>query len=550
MTSIIAFFILIGVLITVHEFGHFAVAKMCGVKCEVFSIGFGRPIIKFQRGETEYRLAWIPLGGYVRMLGQEPQENRDAADVGRSLMDKSPLIRILIYAAGPGMNLLLPFILIVPFIALSDQTAQVPSSDVGAVDSSMPAYEAGLRGGDKITRLDGQPVHAFWQIKERLSQYQPEQGTVKLGIERAGHDLINLEIKPRAIQSKHEFLGFEQTNYLIGYQVDALDSNIAITSQNSAAFKAGLRTFDRIISINGQQTRRYTDVIRAFSSLATGKRVQVVYERLTTPFYKDVPILKRKVQGTVDYVADGNSLGLFHASLCVSSVDPDGPARFLKRGDCLLSVDGQAYSLGTFLRSKLNDDPKRPKKITWLRNGVQMDNQIQFKKEIQQHPLAGDFPVWIQGFTLARQTMIPAQLTESQDRWTHGWFRAKTDVPREIEVTARSISGMFTGQVSPTQLGGPLTIFHLAGSAAEAGFDRFLRLMVLLSLSIGLFNLVPVPALDGGQILIASIEMVTRKPLPEKAQLVLHQIGVFLILALIIFALSNDAIRTWRLSNS
>ncbi|MBV70022.1 MAG: hypothetical protein CMH52_01610, partial [Myxococcales bacterium] len=262
------------------------------------------------------------------------------------------------------------------------------------------------------------------------------------------------------------------------------------------------------------------------------------------------PILKRKVQGTVDYVADGNSLGLFHASLCVSSVDPDGPARFLKRGDCLLSVDGQAYSLGTFLRSKLNDDPKRPKKITWLRNGIQMDNRIQFKKEIQLHPLAGDFPVWIQGFTLARQTMIPAQLTESQDRWTHGWFRAKTDVPREIEVTARSISGMFTGQVSPTQLGGPLTIFHLAGSAAEAGFDRFLRLMVLLSLSIGLFNLVPVPALDGGQILIASIEMVTRKPLPEKAQLVLHQIGVFLILALIIFALSNDAIRTWRLSNS
>ena len=92
-----------------------------------------------------------------------------------------------------------------------------------------------------------------------------------------------------------------------------------------------------------------------------------------------------------------------------------------------------------------------------------MENRIQFKREIQQHPLAGDVPIWIQGFTLARQTMIPAKLTESQDRWSHGWFRAKTDVPREIEVTARSISGMFTGQVSPTQLGGPLTIFHLAG---------------------------------------------------------------------------------------
>ena len=109
---------------------------------------------------------------------------------------------------------------------------------------------------------------------------------------------------------------------------------------------------------------------------------------------------------------------------------------------------------------------------------------------------------------------------------------------------------MFTGQVSPTQLGGPLTIFHLAGSAAQAGLDRYLKLMVLLSLSIGIFNLLPVPALDGGQMMIAGIEMITRRPLPERAQLALHQIGVFLILALIIFALSNDAIRTWRLSNS
>ena len=116
VTSMIAFLVLIGVLITVHEFGHFAVAKLFGVKCEVFSIGFGRPLISFHRGETEYRLAWIPLGGYVRMLGQEPVEETNPDNVGRSLNDKSPFVRILIYAAGPAMNLLLPFAIIVPLL--------------------------------------------------------------------------------------------------------------------------------------------------------------------------------------------------------------------------------------------------------------------------------------------------------------------------------------------------------------------------------------------------------------------------------------------------
>ena len=143
----------------------------------------------------------------------------------------------------------------------------------------MPAYQAGLRGGDKITLITANRP-CIWQIKERLSA-KPEQGAVKLGVERAGQGPINFEIQPRAIQRKHELLGFEQTDYLIGYQVDALDANIAVTSQQSAAYRAGLRTFDRILSVDGQETRRYTDVIR-FSALESGQRVQVHYERLTT----------------------------------------------------------------------------------------------------------------------------------------------------------------------------------------------------------------------------------------------------------------------------
>ena len=158
----LAFIVLIGVLITVHEFGHFAVAKLCGVKVEMFSIGFGKPIIKVVRGETEYRIAWLPFGGYVKLLGQIPGEAvTDAADEGRSLQDKGPFQRILIYAAGPAMNLILPFAIIVPFVTLADRYAKVEGSQVGALDQSMPAWMAGLREGDMITAIDGESVRTF-----------------------------------------------------------------------------------------------------------------------------------------------------------------------------------------------------------------------------------------------------------------------------------------------------------------------------------------------------------------------------------------------------
>ena len=163
--------------------------------------------------------------------------------------------------------------------------------------------------------------------------------------------------------------------------------------------------------------------------------------------------------------------------------------------------------------------------------------------------MPGEVQLWRLGFSMPRQSLIPAPKVQSEERLAHGWYEATTQVPKEIEVTLRTIGGMVSGNVSPTQLSGPLTIFHLAGSHARAGLDQFLRLMVLLSLSIGLFNLLPIPLLDGGHILVASVEMITRRPMPERMQAGLQYVGLVLILALLLFALGNDAVRTWRLTN-
>ena len=192
MTGLIAFLVLIGILIAVHEFGHFIVAKAFGVKVEAFSLGFGQPLVKFQYGETEIQDLLIPLGGYVRMLGQgdyELDEEKPSvvaeADKGRSINEQTPWVRILIYAAGPAMNLLLPFFIITPFIALSSTYKEVPDNTIGAVDASMPAGKAGLVAGDRIIAINGESVETFWQVRKLIGNYEPASNGLKLTIKRS-----------------------------------------------------------------------------------------------------------------------------------------------------------------------------------------------------------------------------------------------------------------------------------------------------------------------------------------------------------------------------
>jgi len=550
MIDILAFILLIGVLITVHEFGHYAVAKLCGVKVEVFSIGFGSSLIQFKRGDTEYRIAWIPLGGYVRLLGMDPDNKVAPEDVGRSLNDRGPFIRILIFAAGPAMNLLLPFAIIIPTVALSGSYENVRSSMVGSIDQSMPGYKAGLRAGDRIVSMDDQSVDTFWQVRRHLDAYSPEQGPIQVGVERAGSDKHTFAIVPQATKRTDTFLDFSEEDYLLGYQPFFVDTTIGIIDPKSPAARAGLKTLDIIHRVNGIEVKNFVELIAQLEAVPAGQTVSVEGERKGQSLLDDLELIRARDTFTVRYTGGqpGDALGLVHGGVCVASVNPDGPAQFLKRGDCLVSVDGQAHNLGGLIHRRLNNDPGVAKTLEWVRDGTRMSGTLLRQKGTFMDPMAGEVPYWTLGFSLAPQIMLDIDFVEHSDNWSHGWFQARTQVPREISMTLKSITGMFTGAVSPTQLGGPLTIFHLAGQHAKAGLSEYLRLMVLLSLSIGLFNLLPIPLLDGGQILVATVELVTRKPLPEKVQMALQSLGVFLILALILFALGNDAIRTWRIS--
>lgn len=557
MIGVLGALVMIGVLITVHEFGHFVVAKLTGVKVEVFSIGFGSPIVRGRWGETEYRIAWVPVGGYVRLLGHDPTDTPDPADAGRSLYDKPPIVRILISAAGPLMNILLPLAIIPPLVWLSSSYDQVPDNQIGGLDQGMPAYTAGLREGDAIVEIDGEPIGAFWQIKREIDAYDADDGPLAITVERPGEGRRQFEVTPTARTRTDPLLGFTSTEYFIGYMPAFLSNLVAITDPAGSLARAGVRTFDRVLRVDGEETPRYVDVERALAALAPGQTVPLTIAR-DAPLIGDgaalgdrFPFLQRVEALTLDYTAPaaGQPPGMRTANTCIQTLDPDHPAaKVLRVGDCLLAVDGRAQSLGAFLGRELYNAPEVAKTVTVLRDGQPIEVSLAREQVTLHDPFSGDQTVWLPGFTFpaGQVAVVPAPETPNADRLAHGWYEARTNLARGFEQTLRVIGGLFTASVPANQLGGPLSIFYVAGESARRGIEDYIAMMVMLSLGIGLFNLLPVPLLDGGHILVAGVEMITRRPPSEATRVKLMYVGLALILGLFIFATFNDITRMIR----
>ena len=433
MLELLAGILLIGVLVTVHEFGHFIVAKMAGVKVEVFSIGFGAPIVKTTWGETEYRIAWLPIGGYVRLLGMDPADQAEPQDIGRSLYDKKPLTRIAIYAAGPAMNIVLPLMIVAPFVWFATQYDEVVNNRIGALDYSMPAYESGLREGDLIVEMDGEPIGAFWQISRHIDGYGPDQGAIAVTVDRPGEGRKTFEVTPREERYTNPLLGYTTTDYKIGYMPAALASDVAVTDPAGPAARAGLRTFDRVVAVGGDETPRYVDVVERLLTLEPGQSTTLKVERdlpleagagaqsLTARF----GFLQRMQTLELTYTAPvAGKPGIGPASTCVRTVQPDHPAAaVLRPGDCLLSVDGQRQSLGAFLMRRLTTEPERAKQVVLLRDGVEHSVELKQVEVTIKDPLAGEYTQWQMGFTVPfERGLVPAGKVANDDRVAHGWY--------------------------------------------------------------------------------------------------------------------------------
>ena len=353
MLNLLYFVIVLSILIVAHEFGHFLVARLAGVKVLTFSLGFGKKLLRFKKGETEYAVSAVPLGGYVKMLGESAEDVVTEEDASRSYSNKPPLVRILIAFSGPFFNILLALAVFF-VIFLTGYPVPSTSTEIGQVMTGEPAYDAGLKPGDVVTRINDREVHKWTELQKIVSSsdFHP----LKFEIDRQGRSIV-VWITPKLRDEKNVF------GEIVGKM--------------------------RLIGV--------------------------------------------------------------------------APASEMKRE----SLTGAAS-------------------------------------------------------------------------------KAVTDTYNLTELTVVGIGKLIKGSISAKNVGGPILIFQQAGERAKAGKSSFLFFLALISVNLGIVNLLPIPVLDGGHIFFSLIELIVRRKIPVRAIDVAQKVGVGILVCIMVLATFNDVMRIFH----
>lgn len=429
--SLFAFFVVILILVAVHEYGHYAAARACGVRVMRFSIGFGRPLVKHvdARG-TEWVLGWLPLGGYVRMLQTDDDEFSEG-DESQTFNRTTAPRRIIIAIAGPLANLVLAAVALWGVLLLGSEQ---PYAVTGEIEPDSIADRAGLKEGLLIVAVDGRDTPTPAKVGAGIIRRIGDEGelviaTGRLGRPDAPRRDYRLDISEwsadEAQTSPFESLG-------IGFSGKFIVGSVVA---ESPAMRAGIREFDRILAVDGQPLNSVTETIDAIAARPG----------------ESVPI----------------------------RIDRAGESR-----DILVQLASQAGGRGIL--------------------GVQLARQ-----HVRFGPLEA----------------VPVALSE-----TYEYSGLLIDM----------IGKLFTRQVDTSGVGGPVAIATVVRDSARLGATYFLQILALLSINLFLINLLPFPLLDGGHVLMASVEGVTRRPLPSSVQLVASVVGIAFIALLMGIAIYND----------
>jgi regulator of sigma E protease len=536
---------LLGVLILAHELGHFLVAKLFGVKVLRFSLGFGPKLFSFKVGATEYRLSLFPLGGYVRLVGEEASEPVADKDREHALFTKPLWQRFAIVMAGPLFNLILP--IGIYFVHYLGQRTLLPPT-LGTVIAGLPAANAGLMPGDRVETVDGGYIRYWEELDEAISASPGK--TLRFGIRR-GIEAEERDVTPARWERRGP-LNIKETVGWIGVSPRFQLPEVGIIDLTSPAAQAGLRTFDYITSVNGAPVSHWSEFERAVAR-AGAAPLRISYLRGT---HSALPFVHLEIQepGTAvvipQPVTDPVSgrrydTGIQASELFVYSVEPGSPADRigLRRGDQVLELDGQPLLHWNLLRQRLAQEPQREFKLTWVSPGGVRHHATftqEARSQLDAYHQEEQRLVFGASNRFAWKTADPVPI---RNRFFYAVGHAFERTGEIVVFTAQGFFQIIRGEMSPQALGGPLTIGYAAGVAAEQGLAQYLWLMAVLSINIGLLNFLPIPILDGGRLMFMTIELFKQRPPSARARAVASYVGIVLVVLLVAFALKNDVVR-------
>ena len=434
----LAFLVTLGVLVTIHEFGHYLVARASGVHIVRFSVGFGRPLVTWRdaRG-TDFTLAVFPLGGYVRMFDErdlDPGAEKPAGTM--SYMDLHPGWRIAIALGGPLANFVLA-ICVYWLLAVLGTLNTTPVLAGAAAES--PAASAGLTMPVRVLAVDEKPTQGWQDIGLALTDRLGETGDIALRVyefETARERVINIPIT-----NWHEGVGEPDVLGSLGLEPTLL-SLVGELVPNSPAENGGLQTGDLVVAVDGRPVTLWQDWVAEIEAHPN--------TRITLDVYRDGRLRQVSVTPAVRTLEDGREIG----------------------------------SLGVY-----------PSQI------------------------------------LVEHGLLEAAAVGIEETWD------------KSVLILSIVKKMLTGQVSVKNLSGPISIAQVAGDSAKYSWRSFVGILAFLSVSLGVFNLLPIPILDGGHVIFNTAELITGKPVPERIQILGVQVGLLLVGTMMIFATYNDLLR-------
>jgi len=576
--SVVTIVVGIGFLIFVHELGHFIMAKKSKVRVEAFSLGFGPTLFSFTRGETEYRLSAFPLGGYVKMAGENVSDE-DYKPKEYEFLAKTPFTRIKIILAGVSMNFIFAFIfcILAYFIGINFIAPQVGMIRTGSAEA-----EAGIKPNDIITHFDAQKIeslddynraiiraelgtsHTIGLLRDNkeITATVIAQGTKKLGVVsktniiadtlknsaamqaglKANDEIIEINDTPILITPQIEEKIKYNTKENLLFKVKHSDGSIeAITVTppsvykldiawwvppvigkivaNSPAEKAGLKNGDIIMEINHVAVSSWNkmhELIRA-----NGNKPINLLIKLSNTETKSVEITP---------MPDDSGKGIigvnYNPSNIIGEVPSDSVLALagLKPGDVIIQADDKNVKDLNEVEEIANNNQKGIIKLLIKRNDETVNLQVALKTANQ-----GDIGIIIKSHTIRQKypmgRAIVAGITETWDF---------------LGLTFQFIWKLVKHDESPKGLAGPVGIIQASYLMAQEGISKFLWLLALFSVNLVIINLLPIPIMDGGLILFTLIERIKGSPVNIKIQIVSQYIGLFLILSLVLFVTYND----------